>query len=114
MNLKKNLPYVVAGYVVAVGVFFGLSALMEGEFLDPEPPGKHYLLVVSIVFMCSGIYAIYLINRGKLKKSGKSITEVRQHAVGKMKDPRMLAQIALEDEDPEIRKTAEIRLQELR
>jgi hypothetical protein len=31
-----------------------------------------------------------------------------------MKDPAMLAQIALEDQDPEIRKIAEVRLQELR
>ena len=38
---------------------------------------------------------------------------MRQEAVEKMKDPAMLAQIALEEKNPEIRETAEARLAEL-
>jgi hypothetical protein len=113
MYLKKNFLYIVAGYVTAVGVFFGASVLVEGALLDPAPPGRHFLLVLSVIFVGIGIFSIYLFNKGKLKKSGKSITDVRQIAVKKMKDPAMLAQIALEDQSMEVRKTAEERLKEL-
>jgi len=113
MYLKKHFPLVVAVYITAGGMFFCISALIEGALLNPEPPGRHFLLVVSIIFIAVGIYSIYLFNRGKLKKAGKSIAEVRQEAVEKMKDPSMLAQIALEDQNPEIRKTAEKRLDEI-
>ena len=113
MYLKRNCPYIVAGYVTAVGLFFSYSAFIEGAFLDPEPPGSHFLAVLSIIFIGAGIYFIYLLNRGKLKKSGKTITEVRQEAIEKLKDQALLAQIALEDKNREIRKTAEKRLDEL-
>ena len=113
MYLKKNFPYLVAGYIAMVGVFLGISALIEGTFLDPAPPGRYFLLALSLIFLAAGIYSVYLFNHGKLKKSGKSISEVRQEAVEKMKDPAMLAQIALEEENPEIRETAERRLGEL-
>jgi hypothetical protein len=113
MHLKKNFPYGVAGYVIAVGVFFCVSTLIEGALLDPEPPGSYFLIVLSIIFIGAGICAIFLLHQGKLEKSGKSITEVRQQAIEKLKDPTMLAQIALEDQNPEIRKTAEERLEEL-
>jgi hypothetical protein len=113
MYLKKDFPYLVAVYVIAVGVFFCVSALIEGALLNPEPPGRYYLLVLSVIFVGIGTFSIYLFNRGKLKKSGKSVTEVRQEAVEKMKDPAMLAQIALEDQSLEVRKTAEERLSDL-
>ena len=110
MNLKKNFPHLVAGYTIAVGVFFCISALIEDALLKLEMPGKHFMLVVSIIFIGAGIYSIFLHNRGKLKRSGKTITETRQVAVEKITDPVMLAQIALEDQSPEVRKTAEKRL----
>jgi hypothetical protein len=113
MYLKKSFPYLVAGYVLVVGLFFGVSAFIEGAFLDPEPPGGHFLTVLSIIFIGAGIYFIFLLNRGKLKKSGKTITEVRQEAIEKLKDQALLAQIALEDQNRKIRKTAEKRLEEL-
>jgi hypothetical protein len=113
MHLKENFPYVVAGYVIAVGVFFCVSALIEGALLDPAPPGSHFLIVFSIIFIGAGIYSIYLLNQGKLEESGKSITEVCQEAIEKLKDPALLAQIVLEDQNPKIRKTAEERLEKL-
>jgi hypothetical protein len=113
MYLRKNFPYIVGGYVIAVGIFFCLSTLIEGVLLDPKTPGRHYLLVLSAIFVGIGTLSIYLFNRGKLKRSGKSIIEVRQEAVEKMKDPTMLAQIALEEKNLEVRKTAEERLKEL-
>jgi predicted CopG family antitoxin len=113
MYLKKIFPYIVAGYVIAVGLFFCASVLLEGAFINPKPPGSRFLLAVSIMFIGAGVFFIYLYSRGKLKRSGKSISEVRQEAVEKLKDPAMLARIALEDQNPDIRKTAEERLEEL-
>jgi hypothetical protein len=113
MSVKKNFPYVVAGYIIATGVFFCMSTLIEGALLDLEPPGRYVLLAVSIIFIGAGIYSVYLVNRGKLRRAGKSVTEVRREAVEKIKDPSMLAQIALEDQNPVIQKTAEKRLKKL-
>jgi hypothetical protein len=113
MYLKKNFPYVVAGYIIAVGVFFCISTLFEGALIDPEPPGSHFLLVFSIFSIGAGTYSIYLLNRGRLEESGKSTAEVRQESTEKLKDPALLAQIATEDQNPEVRKTAEKRLEDL-
>jgi hypothetical protein len=103
----------VAGYVVAVGVFFGVSVLIEGAILDSEPPGSHFLIVFSFICIGTGTYFIFMLNRGKLEKSGKSIVEVRQESIERLKDPALLAQIAVEDQNPEVRKTAEERIEEL-
>jgi hypothetical protein len=113
MHLKRIFHYLVASYVVAVGFFFSVSSLIEGVFLDPEPPGSHILAFFSFLFIGLGTYYIYLLSRGKLKKSDKSITEVRQESIEKSKDPVLLAQIASDDRNPKIQKTAERRLKEL-
>ena len=47
MNLKKIIPYAIAGYVILVGVFFGISTLFNGVFVDPEPPGSYFLRIIS-------------------------------------------------------------------
>lgn len=54
-----------------------------------------------------------MLNRGKLEKSGKSIVEVRQESIERLKDRALLAQIAAEDQSPEVRKAAEERLEDL-
>ena len=113
MYLKKNFPYVVSGYVIAVGVFFCAISLIDGAFLDPEPPGSYFLVALSVLFIGTGTYCTYLHSRGKLKKSGKTITQVRKESVKNLKNPAMLAQIALDDKNPDIRKIAEERLEEL-
>lgn len=114
MYLKKIFPHVVTGYIIAVGLFFGVSALVKGALLDPQPPGSHFLTVLSTIFICIGIYSIYLLNRGRLSKSGKSIAEVRKESVTKMNDTSLLARIAMDDQNAEVRKTAEKRLKELK
>ena len=113
MHYKKYFPQLVAGYVVAVGAFFCVSVLIEGAILDPEPPGSHFLVVFSVICIGAGTFFIYMLNRGKLEKSGKSIVEVRQESIKRLKDPALLAQIAVEDQNPEVRKTAEERLEQL-
>jgi hypothetical protein len=113
MNLRKNIPYAIAGFVTAVGVLFCVSVLIDGILVDTEPPGSHVLIGISIFFMSVGIYYMYLLSRGKLKGSGKSIVDVRQEAIEKMDDPVLLARIASGDEPSEIRKNAQKRLEEI-
>jgi hypothetical protein len=113
MFLKKAFPYAVAGYLITVGSIFGISSLIEGVFLSPEPPGSYFLIVLSIIFVCTGIYAIYLLNQGKLKDSGKSIAEVRRESIKKLNDQALLTKIALNDQNPKTRKIAKKRLEEL-
>jgi multisubunit Na+/H+ antiporter MnhC subunit len=113
MNLKKNIPYTIASFLIAVGVLFCVSVLIDGVLIDAEPPGSHFLIGISILFMSAGIYYLYLLSRGKLEGSGKSIVEVRQEAIEKMDDPVLLARIASGDEPLEIRKTAQKRLEEI-
>lgn len=113
MNIRKYMPYTIAGFVVAVGVLFCVSVLIDGILFDAEPPGSHFLIGISILFMSAGIYYMYLLSRGKLKGSGKSIVDVRQEAIEKMDDPVLLARIASADEPPEIRKAAQERLEKI-
>ena len=113
MNLRKSIPYAIAGFVFTVGMLFFVSVLIDGFLVDAEPPGSHVLIGISILFMSAGIYYMYLLSRGKLEESGKSIHEIRQEAIDKMKDPVLLARIASGDEPPEIRETAQERLEEI-
>jgi hypothetical protein len=113
MNLEKTFSYAVAGFVIAVGVFFCASVLLDGVVVDVEPPGSHFLTGISIIFIGAGSYYLYLLTQSKLEESEKSIVDVRQEAIEKMKDPGLLARIASGDETSEIRKAARERLEEL-
>lgn len=113
MNIQKAFPYLVAGYTVVVGLFFLISSLIDTPFLNAEPPGSYILSVVSIIFIAVGSFYTYLLHKGKLKRTGKSIAEVRQEAIEKIKDPALLSKIALEDSNPECRKAAKERLEDL-
>lgn len=114
MNIKRAFPYLVAGYSVVVGLFFIISSLIDMPFLNAEPPGSYILSVVSIIFIVVGSFYIYLLHKGNLAKAGKSIAEVRQEAIEKMKDPVLLSKIALEDSNPENRKAAQESLEDLK
>jgi hypothetical protein len=114
MNWQQDFPYVVAGYLIAVGLFFILSDILGANFLAAKPPGKYYLLGISIVFIASGAAAFVLKRQGKLKKSAKTVKEGRLEAVENFDDPALLANVALEDKDREIRKAAQRRLKEIR
>ena len=113
MDLKKNSPYAIASFVIMVGVLFCISALIDGLLVDVKPHRSHYVIGISIIFIGAGTYYLYLLSQGKLKKSGKSIVEIRQEAVDKMDDPVLLARIASGDEPLEVRKTARARLEEI-
>ena len=49
---------------------------------------------------------------GKLKKEGVSIADVRQEAIEKMNDPKLLAQTVSQEPDAEPRASAQDRLKE--
>jgi len=113
MNLNRNLPYAVACYLIVVGLFFIISDMLGANYLSARPPGKYYLYGFSIICIAAGIIAVFLMYRGKLRKSGKSIKEVRLEAIENFKDAELLANIVLEEKDPEIQKLAEERLKEI-
>jgi len=114
MHLERMFAHVVAGYLVLVGLFFGLAAVFKIPDINIQPAGKLYVAGISAVFVIMGIGSFFLLRRGKLKKEGASIAEVRQEAVEKMKDPELLSRIAIKDADSEVRESAIERLKELK
>jgi hypothetical protein len=114
MVLKKKFPHFVTIFITAVGLFFISSSLIEGALLDPQPPGSYFLIIISGIFIGTGILSLILLKRGKLKKAGKSHTEVRRESIEKLNDTSLLSQTALKDPNSKIRKAAKIRLEELK
>jgi predicted CopG family antitoxin len=114
MHLERIFAHIVAGYLIAVGLFFGLASIFQISYIHIEPTGKFYVLGISAVFAASGACSFFLLRKGKLKKEGASLTEVRQEAIEKLKDPELLSQIAIKDADSELRETAMERLRELK
>lgn len=114
MNLNRNFPYLVALYLIAVGLFFIFSDILGAAYLSALPPEKYYLYGFSIIFIAAGTIAVYLKYQGKLKRAGKSMKEVRLEAIENLDDPMLLANIALGQDDVEIQNAAEQRLKEIR
>jgi hypothetical protein len=112
--LKKKFPHFVTIFIIVVGLFFISSSLIEGALLDPQPPRSYFLIFLSGIFIGVGIFSLILLKRGKLKRSGKSYTDVRQASIEKLNDTSLLSQIALKDPNVKIRKAAKIRLEELK
>jgi len=113
MNLNRNFLYVVACYLTAVGLFFIASDMLGADYISAMPPGKYYLYGLSMIFIAAGLGAVYLTYRGKLRKSGKSVKEVRLEAIENFKNTELLVNIALEDKVVEIQKAAKARLEEI-
>lgn len=114
MHFERMLSHIVAGYLIAVGLFFGLASIFQMPYLHIEQTGKFFVLGISAVFTLGGISAFYMLREGKLKKEGASITEIRQKAIEKMNDPQLLSRIATKDANAELRELAQHRLKELK
>jgi hypothetical protein len=114
MQLERMFAHVVAGYLIAVGLFFGLASVFQMPYLHIEPAGKFYVLAISAVFAALGVSSFFLLRKGKLKKKGAPLTEVRQEAIEKLKDPELLSRIAIQDDDSELRDKAKERLKDLK
>ena len=114
MHLERTFAYIVAAYLVGVGLFFGLASVFMLPYLHIAPQSKLPVLGVAVVFVVLGSVSCFLLSRGKLRKEGASIAEVRQEAIEKMKDPELLSRIAIRDADSELRDAAMERLQEIK
>jgi flagellar motor component MotA len=113
MNLNRDFPYLVACYLIAVGLFFILSDILGAAYLSAGPPGKYYLYALAIIFIAAGTGAFILKYQGKLRRSGKTIKEVRLQAIENLNDAALLANIALEQDDEQIQNAAQERLKDL-
>jgi hypothetical protein len=114
MNLERMFAHIVAGYLFAVGLFFGIASVFQVPYIQIESAGKVFVLAISTVFTAVGIGSFFLLRMGKLKKEGASITKVRQEAIEKLKDEKLLSRIALNDSDTKVRESAQERLMEIK
>ena len=113
MHLERTLARIIAGYLIAVALLFGFASVAQIPYVDVQPTGKLWILGISAVFAIFGISSLYLLRKGKLKREGASISEVRQEAVEKMNDPMLLSRIATRDPNTKLREVAQKRLTEL-
>jgi predicted CopG family antitoxin len=114
MHVERMFAHVVAGYLFAVGLFFGFASFFQIPFIRIEPESKFFVLGISLVFAASGVVSYILLRKGKLKKEGASLTDVRQEAIEKLKDPELLSRIAIKDSDVQVRESAQERLKEIK
>jgi hypothetical protein len=113
MILKTYFPLAVAGFVAAVGLFFLPAVVAEHPLVTPDPTHRTVLLALCVTLIAAGVLFIFLFFAGRLKRSGKSVRQVRVEAVAKLSDEPMLADIALKDPDPKVRDAAQRRLKEI-
>ena len=113
VRLSKYMPFIVAGYVVSVGLFFLIALLFDIQAFRADPPGKYILEAIAAVFIVFGVVYLFLYSKERLPEHGKSIAEIRKETVLKIKDESLLAKIATEDPNPSLRETARERLQEI-
>jgi membrane-bound ClpP family serine protease len=113
MLLKQAFPLIVSVFIIVVGLFFLSSTVLGVDLLTPQDGGRLALSVIALVFIASGLLFIFLYQRGRLKKKGKTVHEVRREAVAKLDSEQLLSDIALKDPVPEIREQAKERLKEL-
>ena len=114
MHFERIFAHVVAAYLIFVGLFFGLASVSAIPRIQIEPTGKFVLLGIALVLAASGVGSFVLLRKGKLKKEGESIADVRQEAIEKLKEPELLSRIAIKDADSELRETARQRLQAIK
>ncbi len=114
MNLRRYFPYLVSVFIICVGLFFIAAGFTGRPYLEVKPPGSRFLLGLSIFFVVVGLLAAYFTYHGKLKKIGITTAEVRSETIAKLKDAKLLAKIALEDEEHQVREAAAERLKELK
>ena len=113
MILKSYFPLIVACYVAAVGLFFLSTLVIENALIRLDPGGRPVLLALSIVFVVAGAVFALMFFKGRLKRSGVTVKEVRLEAVAKLDAESMLADIALKDPDADVRLVAQQRLEEI-
>jgi protein-S-isoprenylcysteine O-methyltransferase Ste14 len=113
MEKKIFLPMATAIFVVAVGLLFLGAVFIELPALKVKSPESFVLAGVALFLVLFGCVYGYLLATGKLSSQRRTITDVRQEAVEKIQDQSLLARMAKEDPDKEVREAAQERLQEV-
>jgi hypothetical protein len=113
MHLEKVVAHLIAGFIIAVGLLFGIASTSRIPYMYVQPSGRLPVLGISAVFVVAGICALYLLRKGKLKKEGVSIADVRLEAIEKMNDPGLLSQIATQESNADLSAAAQDRLKEI-
>jgi hypothetical protein len=113
MEKKTFLPIVTAAFIVGAGLLFLSAALFDLPPLEVKSPENYVLAGGAVFFILLGCVYGYLLATDKLAGKRRTITEVRQEAVEKIKDESLLARVATEDPDKEVREAAQERLQEI-
>lgn len=113
MNRGRVVSFLLTAFVTGVGLLFLTAVILDLPPLQVKSSGSYVLLVVSLFFLVFGLTYGYLMLTGKLERKGKTISELRQEAVEKMRDQGLLVRIAQDDPNPGVRKAAQERLQEL-
>jgi hypothetical protein len=113
MDKKNFIPMASAAFIAAVGLMFLGAVLIDLPPLKVKSPENYVLAGVAVFFLLFGCVYGYVLATGNLAGNGRTITEVRQEAIQKMRDQTLLARMATEDPDKQICKAAEERLQEI-
>ncbi len=100
-------------FVVAVGLLFLGAVFIDLPALKVTSPESFVLAGAALFFVLFGCVYGYLLATGKLSSERRTVSEVRQEAVEKIQDPSLLARMATEDPDKEVREIAHDRLQEI-
>jgi hypothetical protein len=114
MNKNRVIPLIFTVLITGVGLLFLVAVVFDLPRLGVKSLGSYVLSAVSLFFILFGFTYGYLLATGRLEKEGRTIVEVRQEAVKKMRDQTLLARLATGDTDPVVREAAQERLQELR
>ena len=113
MEKKTFLPVAIAVFIVAVGILFLGAAFLDLPPLKVTSPQNYLLAGVAIFFVLYGCGYGYFLATGKVKGEEVTVTEVRQEAIENIQDQSLLARMATEDPDGEVREAAQERLQEI-
>lgn len=113
MEKKTFLPLVTAAFLAAVGLLFLGAVFIDLPPLAVKSPESYVLAGSALFLVLFGCVYGYLLATGKLSSERRTVSEVRQEAVEKIQDPSLLARMATEDPDKEVRETAHDRLQEI-
>jgi hypothetical protein len=84
MRLQKNYPFWIACFVASVGLFFIVLPMVSNSILSVRAPNKYYLSSGALLFIYAGCRYGYLALKGRLKRQGITITEVRKQALKKI------------------------------
>jgi hypothetical protein len=114
MNKNRIMVFISTAFVSGVGLLFLAAVFFDLPQLQVKSPGSYMLSAVSLFFVLFGLTYGFLLATGRLERQGRTIAEVRQEAVEKMRDQSLLAKTAKDDPNPLVREAAQKRLQELR